>query len=282
MLSLPRDRIGDLVVLADARPCSARRRRARSLGTGGPPALARRPARAARAAPALRCGHAGAARRRATNADVHDLLLGTHVIAGAHRRASSACLISGEERRRGRSTSLPVIGETSARRRAEPRSTRPRRLDCELDRHARSTLAFAVAERIARTIGEPTTGRADHSESGLCLRDTRHEVRAGATCSASPRWRRCATTVSAFACDVVCRRPARGAAVTMREPVRLVAAITPFNHPLNQVAHKVAPAIAGGSADRAQALGADAAHGALAGSARSHEAGCPPDAASRS
>ena len=30
----------------------------------------------------------------------------------------------------------------------------------------------------------------------------------------------------------------------MREPLRLVAAITPFNHPLNQVAHKVAPSIA--------------------------------------
>ena len=33
----------------------------------------------------------------------------------------------------------------------------------------------------------------------------------------------------------------------MREPVRLVAAITPFNHPLNQVAHKLAPAIAAGA-----------------------------------
>jgi aldehyde dehydrogenase (NAD+) len=32
-----------------------------------------------------------------------------------------------------------------------------------------------------------------------------------------------------------------------REPLRLVAAITPFNHPLNQVAHKIAPAIAAGA-----------------------------------
>jgi len=31
----------------------------------------------------------------------------------------------------------------------------------------------------------------------------------------------------------------------MRMPLKLVAAITPFNHPLNQVAHKVAPSIAG-------------------------------------
>jgi aldehyde dehydrogenase (NAD+) len=33
----------------------------------------------------------------------------------------------------------------------------------------------------------------------------------------------------------------------MAVPVRLVAAITPFNHPLNQVAHKLAPAIAAGA-----------------------------------
>jgi aldehyde dehydrogenase (NAD+) len=34
---------------------------------------------------------------------------------------------------------------------------------------------------------------------------------------------------------------------TTREPLTLVAAITPFNHPLNQVAHKIAPAIAAGA-----------------------------------
>ncbi|MGI9372912.1 MAG: phosphonoacetaldehyde dehydrogenase [Hyphomicrobiales bacterium] len=31
---------------------------------------------------------------------------------------------------------------------------------------------------------------------------------------------------------------------TMREPVRAISAITPFNHPLNMVSHKIAPAIA--------------------------------------
>src|SRR4029078_3193074 len=31
---------------------------------------------------------------------------------------------------------------------------------------------------------------------------------------------------------------------TKREPIGVVSAITPFNHPLNMVAHKVAPAIA--------------------------------------
>ncbi len=49
-----------------------------------------------------------------------------------------------------------------------------------------------------------------------------------------------------FACDISANgRPRR--AFTTREPVALVAAITPFNHPLNQVAHKLAPAIAAGA-----------------------------------
>lgn len=49
----------------------------------------------------------------------------------------------------------------------------------------------------------------------------------------------------AFACDVSPTGKARRI-FTLREPVGLVAAITPFNHPLNQVAHKLAPAIAAG------------------------------------
>ena len=37
-------------------------------------------------------------------------------------------------------------------------------------------------------------------------------------------------------------------AFTVREPVGVVCAITPFNSPLNTVAHKVAPALAAGNA----------------------------------
>lgn len=36
-------------------------------------------------------------------------------------------------------------------------------------------------------------------------------------------------------------------AITIREPVGIVVSITPFNHPLNQVVHKVAPALAAGN-----------------------------------
>src|SRR5262249_49673326 len=83
-------------------------------------------------------------------------------------------------------------------------------------------------------------------ESGLCLRDTRHEVG-----RAIDVFRLAAVEVlrddgEVFACDTSPHGQARRA-VTLREPVRLVAAITPFNHPLNQVAHKLAPAIAAGA-----------------------------------
>ncbi len=46
-----------------------------------------------------------------------------------------------------------------------------------------------------------------------------------------------------FSCDLTPHGKARKI-FTKREPVRSISAITPFNHPLNMVAHKVAPAIA--------------------------------------
>ena len=46
-----------------------------------------------------------------------------------------------------------------------------------------------------------------------------------------------------FSCDLTPHGKARKI-FTMREPLRMVSAITPFNHPLNMVAHKIAPAIA--------------------------------------
>lgn len=49
-----------------------------------------------------------------------------------------------------------------------------------------------------------------------------------------------------FSCDVSPQGKARKI-VTFRQPVQSVSAITPFNHPLNQVAHKVAPAIVAGA-----------------------------------
>jgi len=49
-----------------------------------------------------------------------------------------------------------------------------------------------------------------------------------------------------FSCDISPQGQERKI-FTLREPLKLVAAITPFNHPLNQVAHKLSPAIAAGA-----------------------------------
>jgi len=49
-----------------------------------------------------------------------------------------------------------------------------------------------------------------------------------------------------FSCDISPSGKARKI-FTVREPLSLAVCITPFNHPLNQVAHKVAPAIAAGT-----------------------------------
>jgi len=49
-----------------------------------------------------------------------------------------------------------------------------------------------------------------------------------------------------FSCDISPQGKPRKI-ITTRMPLALAAAITPFNHPLNQIAHKVAPAIAAGT-----------------------------------
>ena len=46
-----------------------------------------------------------------------------------------------------------------------------------------------------------------------------------------------------FSCDLTPHGKARKI-FTVREPLRAISAITPFNHPLNMVSHKIAPAIA--------------------------------------
>jgi len=84
------------------------------------------------------------------------------------------------------------------------------------------------------------------SESGLCLRESRYEVgRAGDvfTFAAIEALR---DDGQIFSCDISPGGKARKI-FTLREPLPLIGAITPFNHPLNQVAHKLAPAIAAGS-----------------------------------
>ena len=114
----------------------------------------------------------------------------------------------------------------------------------ELSRYERSQILFAVADALG--------GRGEElavlisSESGLCLKDTRHEVGRAVDVFRFAAIEALRDDGETFAGDISAHGRSRRAH-TLSVPVRLVAAITPFNHPLNQVAHKLAPAIAAGA-----------------------------------
>ena len=84
------------------------------------------------------------------------------------------------------------------------------------------------------------------SESGLCLRETRYEVGRASDVLRFAAIEALKDDGEIFSCDVSPQGKARKI-FTIREPLELAVAITPFNHPLNQVAHKLAPAIAAGA-----------------------------------
>jgi len=81
------------------------------------------------------------------------------------------------------------------------------------------------------------------SESGLCLRETRYEVGRASDVLQFAAIEALQDDGQTFSCDVSPQGKARKI-FTTREPLGLAVAITPFNHPLNQVVHKVAPSVA--------------------------------------
>ena len=92
-----------------------------------------------------------------------------------------------------------------------------------------------VAQTICAEAGKPLKAARDR---GLA-RDVDVHVRGGRGAHARrARW-----------CRWTARRPARASsAFTLRRPIGVVGAISPFNFPLNLVAHKIAPALAAGCA----------------------------------
>jgi len=81
------------------------------------------------------------------------------------------------------------------------------------------------------------------SESGLCIKQTLHEV--DRSLNVLLESAKVAQTIEE---DMIERfTPDKGSGPKLRvisDPLKLAVAITPFNHPLNQVTHKVCPAIA--------------------------------------
>ncbi len=84
------------------------------------------------------------------------------------------------------------------------------------------------------------------AESGLCLRETQYEVGRACDVLQFSAMEALKDDGQMFSCDVSPKGKARKI-FTLREPHGVVAAITPFNHPLNQVMHKIAPAVAVGA-----------------------------------
>ena len=162
------------------------------------------------------------------------------------------CLVGGVETR-GRGSfevAYPYTGEPIGSAPVLPREEVERALDLAaasrpgLDRFERAQILERVADRI-RDEAE-SLARLITWESGLSLKDTRYEVTRAVDVFRFAAGEALRDDGLVYACDTSANgRPRR--AYTMREPVRLVAAITPFNHPLNQVAHKVAPALAAGA-----------------------------------
>src|SRR5271168_560152 len=81
-------------------------------------------------------------------------------------------------------------------------------------------------------------------ESGLCLKDSQYEVGRASDVLLFAANQALVDAGEVFSCDLTAHGKRRKV-YTLREPLLgVITAITPFNHPLNQVIHKVAPAVA--------------------------------------
>jgi aldehyde dehydrogenase (NAD+) len=111
-----------------------------------------------------------------------------------------------------------------------------------LSRHDRYRILMRAREILADRRDE--LARQITLESGLCLKDTNYEIGRASDVLLFAANQALTDDGQIFSCDLTAHGKSRKV-YTLREPLRgVISAITPFNHPLNQVMHKVAPAIA--------------------------------------
>ena len=159
------------------------------------------------------------------------------------------CLVAGEEMG-GELLDVhyPYNGELAGR----VRMVDGEGLECALNRARQVKMSRWERHEVLMKARETLSGRAEEfanlirSESGLCMRETRYEVGRTQDVLQFAAMEALRDDGQVFSCDVSPQGKARKI-FTLREPLKLAAAITPFNHPLNQVAHKLAPAIAAGT-----------------------------------
>jgi phosphonoacetaldehyde dehydrogenase len=111
-----------------------------------------------------------------------------------------------------------------------------------LTRHARYTILMKAGAIIAAK--REDLARLITLESGLCLKDSLYEVGRASDVLLFAANQALVDDSEVFSCDLTAHGKNRKV-YTLKEPLLgAIVAITPFNHPLNQVIHKVAPAIA--------------------------------------
>jgi putative phosphonoacetaldehyde dehydrogenase len=112
----------------------------------------------------------------------------------------------------------------------------------KLTRHERYRILMAAGALVATR--RDALARLITLESGLCLKDSQYEVGRASDVMLFAANQALVDDSEIFSCDLTAHGKRRKV-YTLREPLRgAITAITPFNHPLNQVIHKVAPAIA--------------------------------------
>jgi phosphonoacetaldehyde dehydrogenase len=112
----------------------------------------------------------------------------------------------------------------------------------QLTRYERSAILQKAALLLRARIEEASD--LITSESGLCKKDSLYEIGRVADVLVFGANEALRDDGQVFSCDLTPHGKKRKV-ITMREPLQgVITAITPFNHPMNQVAHKVVPAVA--------------------------------------
>jgi putative phosphonoacetaldehyde dehydrogenase len=111
-----------------------------------------------------------------------------------------------------------------------------------LTRYERYKILMRAGEIIASRLDE--ISQVITRESGLCRKDSLYEVGRASDVLLFAANQALVDDGQVFSCDLTHHGKSRKV-YTMKEPLLgVITAITPFNHPLNQVIHKVAPSIA--------------------------------------
>ncbi len=107
---------------------------------------------------------------------------------------------------------------------------------------------YAILDNVRRLLMERKEEFAQTicAEAGLAIREARYETGRAHDVLFFAAMECLKDDGQIFSCDISPQGKARRI-FTQREPLNLAACITPFNHPLNQVLHKIAPALAAGT-----------------------------------